>query len=105
MGKGVRGLHLFIALIFVIGLLAVFGDKGLTDVWRLKGDRDRILSTNKALVKQNSELEKKITLLKKDKRYIEKIARDELGMVGKNDVIYRFAEKRQSRMSQESNAE
>jgi len=94
MGKGIRGLHLFIALIFAIALLAVFGDKGLTDAWRLKGDRDRILSTNKALEKENSELEKKITLLQKDKRYIGKIARDELGMIGKNDVIYRFTERR-----------
>jgi len=94
MGKGIRGLHLFIALIFAIALLAVFGDKGLTDALRLKGDRDRILSTNKALEKENSEFEKKIALLQKDKRYIEKIARDELGMIGKNDVIYRFEERR-----------
>jgi len=94
MGKGVRGLHLFIALIFAIALLAVFGDKGLTDVWRLQGDRDRILSTNKALERENSGLEKKIVLLRKDNRYIGKIARDELGMIGKNDVIYRFEERR-----------
>jgi len=93
-GKGIRGLHLFIALILAIALLAVFGDKGLTDALRLKGDRDRILSTNKALVEENSEFKKKIALLQKDKRYIEKIARDELGMIGKNDVIYRFEERR-----------
>ncbi len=89
-GKGLRGFHFFIALIFAIALFAVFGDRGLTDVLKLKGERDRILKTNSVLEKKNRDLVKKIALLKKDKRYIEEIARDELGMIGPNDVIYRF---------------
>jgi len=91
-GNGVRGFHLFIALIFAITLFAIFGDKGLTDVWRLKGARNDILKTNSLLEGANRGLEKKIALLKKDKRYIGKIARDELGMIGPNDVVYRFIE-------------
>ncbi len=87
---------MFIALIFAITLLAVFGDKGLTDVWRLKHARDDILKTNRVLEGENRGLEKKIALLKKDKRYIEEIARDELGMIGPNDVIYRFRDVRQA---------
>jgi len=71
-------------------LLAVFGDRGLMDVLKLRGERDVILNTNKALEGENSLLETKIALLKKDRRYIGQIARDELGMIGRNEIIYRF---------------
>jgi len=81
---------LFVALIFAIALLAVFGDRGLMDVLKLRGERDEILKTNKALEGDNRLLETKIALLKKDRRYIGQIARDELGMIGRNEVIYRF---------------
>lgn len=89
-GRRVKGSHLFVALIFTIALLAVFGDRGLMDVLKLRGERDVILNTNKALEGENSLLETKIALLKKDRRYIGQIARDELGMIGRNEIIYRF---------------
>ncbi len=85
-----RGLHLFLALIFAIALFAVFGDRGLIDVWRLKGQRDHIVLTNKGLEEENRGLSRKIALLKNDRRYIGEIARAELGMIGRNEVIYRF---------------
>ncbi|MFQ5353796.1 MAG: septum formation initiator family protein [Thermodesulfobacteriota bacterium] len=93
-GKGVRGFHVFIVLIFAIALLAVFGDRGLTDVLRIKGERDRLLSTNRGLEAKNRDMREKIAFLKKDKRYIGEIARNELGMIGRNEVIYRFRESR-----------
>ncbi|MFQ5480065.1 MAG: septum formation initiator family protein [Thermodesulfobacteriota bacterium] len=93
-GKGLRGFHLFIVLIFAIALFAVFGDRGLTDVLRIKGERDQLLETNYGLKAKNKVLERKIALLKKDKRYIGEIARDELGMIGRDEVIYRFEESR-----------
>ncbi len=83
-----RFLVLFLLFVFVLALFAVFGDKGLVDVYRLKKERDRIVAFNRSLEKENSELEKKITLLKTDKRYIERIARDELGMIAPNEIIY-----------------
>ena len=89
-GRPGRGLKLFLALIFAIALFAVFGDRGLIDLWRLKGQRDGIVLTNKGLEAENRDLEKKIALLKSDRRYIGEIARTELGMIGRNEVIYRF---------------
>ncbi len=85
-----RGLKLFLALIFAIALFAVFGDRGLIDLWRIKGQRDGIILTNKGLEEENRDLERKIALLRKDRRYIGEIARTELGMIGRNEVIYRF---------------
>ena len=89
-GRGIRGFHLFLVLISAIALLAVFGDRGLTDVLLIKGEREKLLSTNRGLEAKNKDLREKIALLKTDNRYIGEIAREELGMIGRNEVIYRF---------------
>lgn len=73
-----------------IAAFAVFGDKGLLEVYRLKKERDGILAQNSALKRENTELGEKIRLLKTDNRYIAHIARQELGMIGKNEVVYRL---------------
>lgn len=75
--------------LLVIGGVALFG-KGLLDIRRLKSERDGILAYNKTLEKENRELETSIEILKTDKRYIGRIARSELGMIGKNEVVYRI---------------
>lgn len=77
------------AVIFVVAA-AAFGNKGFFDVWRLKKDRDNILSYNKTLEAENKDLEEKIRLLKTDKRYIAYVARKELGMIGKDEIMYKF---------------
>jgi cell division protein FtsB len=40
---------------------------------------------------ENDELKKKILLLRNNSSYIEAMARNELGMVKKGDVVYRWA--------------
>jgi cell division protein FtsB len=40
---------------------------------------------------ENNELKKRILLLRNDVNYIETIARNELGMVKKGDIVYRWA--------------
>ncbi|MBI5644442.1 MAG: septum formation initiator family protein [Deltaproteobacteria bacterium] len=86
-------LFAFIAAALFIGAFAVFGDKGLLDVYRLRRERDGILSYNRSLEQENKNLEQSIELLKSDKRYIGHIARKELGMIGKNEMVYRFEAK------------
>jgi len=46
---------------------------------------------NNEITVENGELKKKILLLRSDYNYIEAIARNELGMVKKGDVVYRWA--------------
>ena len=41
---------------------------------------------------KNDALKKEILLLRNDMRYVEKVARDELGMVRRNDRVYRHVE-------------
>lgn len=84
--------YIFLACIIAVCAFAIFGDKGILEVYRLRGERDGILSFNKALEDENRTLDESIRLLKADKRYIGYIARKELGMIGKNEVVYRFEE-------------
>ena len=80
-----------IAFLFLMTLLITFGNRGLVDNY-LMGQRLSALKTDNAeLVKRNQELEKKIYLLRNDSAYIESVARNELGMVKKGDMVYRLA--------------
>lgn len=94
--KGLKTGRKKLALAAAVGgvlLYALVGDKGLLDVLRLKSERDGIVRFNRTLVAENAELEREIKLLKTDDRYIGRVARTELGMIGKNEIIYRLGEK------------
>ena len=73
-----------------IALLAVFGDRGLIDLYKLAAERDGIVNYIAVLDEKNAELQRRTALLKTDKRYIELIAKKELGMIGRNEVIYKI---------------
>lgn len=71
-------------------LVIIFGDRGVVEVDRLKGERDRLLRDNRDLTQQNLSLRREIDRLKTDPAYIEHVARQELGMIGRDEVIVRF---------------
>jgi cell division protein FtsB len=82
-----------IAVVFVgIFIYALFGDKGIVDVYSLKKERDGIRTFNSSLAEKNRLLEEKIKLVETDRRYIGHIARTELGMIGHDEIIYRVGE-------------
>ncbi len=83
-------LIVFAIAVFAITVFAVAGENGLIDVIRLKKERDRILSQNREVERESERLRREIELLKTDKRYIAEIARRELGMIGKNEIIYKI---------------
>lgn len=92
--KGWQKKYIFLAAVLLIAGFAVFGDKGLLDVYWLKSERDGILSYNRDLEEENKKLEASIRLLKTDVRYIGFIARKELGMIGKNELVYKIGDPR-----------
>jgi cell division protein FtsB len=74
-------------LLLTLVLLIVFGDKGLVELSRLR-ERERIMADkNETLARENVSLYRIIGRLKHDPIYIESVARHELGMVGKDDMI------------------
>ena len=83
------GRYLVIFVIFM-GTLIAFGNRGLVDNYMM---RERLMSlkkSNQETEVENNRLMKTIVLLRNDLPYIEMIARNELGMVKKGDLVYRF---------------
>lgn len=70
-----------------LALLIVFGDNGLVELSRLRARERHLIDENEALARENVHLYRTIGRLKTDPVYIESVARNELGMVGKRDVV------------------
>jgi cell division protein FtsB len=83
-------LSLVTLVLLNILLVIVFGDRGLVEVGHLKGERDQLLEDNHDLKEKNLALRREIERLKTDPAYIEHVARQELGMIGRDEVIVRF---------------
>ncbi|OGP15980.1 MAG: hypothetical protein A2V21_313190 [Deltaproteobacteria bacterium GWC2_55_46] len=100
--EGLKKTHVIVLVVLLfVGIAAVFGDKGVLELYRVKKERDGILAYNKGLEKENSGLEEKIRLLEKDKRYIGQIARKELGKLGRNEIVYKLEEPKAASTRQE----
>lgn len=91
--SGINKKHVFYISVSLVAIFAVFGNKGLVAVYKLRSELRGITSYNKILEKENKSLEKEIELLKTDRRYIEHVAKQELGMIGRNEVVYKIEEK------------
>ncbi|WDN89196.1 cell division protein FtsB [Desulfosarcina sp. BuS5] len=68
-------------------LAAIFGSNGLLELNLLKQERDTIIKKNNIIQNRNLALYREIERLKYDKDYIESVARHELGLIGKDDII------------------
>ena len=73
--------------LFSLLLFIMFSDNGLSDLFTLRSERDRLIQENMRLKRENLTLYRTIDRLKNDPAYIESIARRELGMIRKGEVI------------------
>jgi cell division protein FtsL len=78
-------------VILTLGVVYLFA-REISEVRFLRGENKKIEKKIEQLEIANKELEVKIKTIRNDKRYIEKIAREELGMIKEGDKVYRFAE-------------
>ncbi len=74
----------------VLGLLTFLGDKGILHLFRLQKELVRIKETNKNIEEENRKLREQVRRLQNEKRYVEEIARKELGMVKEGEILYQF---------------
>jgi cell division protein FtsB len=68
----------------------VLDQNGLDRVERLRTELQTLNEANARLKRENDALRLEIHTFHANPNYIEKVARDELGMVGPNEVIYQF---------------
>lgn len=67
-----------------------YGPSGIGRVLRLERDLERIDGENRQLEAENRQLADRIGRLKGDAREVERVARDELGLVRPNDLVFLF---------------
>ncbi|MFC1867367.1 septum formation initiator family protein [Thermodesulfobacteriota bacterium] len=80
--------------LLVVCLIVVwlaFGERGFIHLYRMEKERQAYLEKIRKLEEANKELLEQIGKLRKDKEYIEAVARRELGLVRENELIYRFS--------------
>jgi len=81
-----------VVILILVNLLLViiFGDNGWVDYQLLKNEKDRLSVRIEDLNRENLALYREIDRLKNDLKYIENVARQELGVIGENEVIFKF---------------
>ncbi len=80
-----------IVFLLLMAVLITFGNRGIVDNYLMSKRLADLHFQTEKITAENNELKKKILLLRNDINYIEIIARNELGMVNKGDVVYRWA--------------
>jgi len=80
----------FILLVLLLLGFALFGDRGMLQVFKAYQQRTELEKKITVLEQTNIELRKEIDALHHDLKAIENIARRELGMVRPDEQVYQF---------------
>jgi cell division protein FtsB len=84
-----KALLLFSALAFVALLVgALFGDKGMLRLAEQRARRQALEQQVESLRGENAELTRTITALRSDPRAIERLAREELGLLRPGETVF-----------------
>ncbi|TDJ05707.1 MAG: hypothetical protein E2O67_04935 [Deltaproteobacteria bacterium] len=82
-----------IRISIILGITIIFSFLFIEEISKLEilqYENDKIVIHSSVLEKENEQLKLKIEALKKDKAYIEIIARQELGMIKEGEKIIKF---------------
>ncbi len=84
-------LYLLTALILLLFVYTIVGERGAIHLWRLRGEKITLDENNYRLQKENEALRRRISRLRTDDLYLEQVAREELNLVRPGEVVYRFS--------------
>lgn len=88
-----RKLLLRVVLVLTLTSVAIYTfAKEFSEFDELYRENQRIKGKTGELKNANEDLQKKIESLKNDKLYIEKVAREQLGMIKQGEKVYKFEE-------------
>jgi cell division protein FtsB len=82
--------YLIGALIVLLSLVTLMGERGALHLWRLRGEKNRLDEQNYRWQKENESLRQRVDKIRNDDDYLEKLAREELNMVRPGEIVYRF---------------
>jgi cell division protein FtsB len=80
-------LSISVLLLLTLFFFIIVSEHGLADLRFLKKERDRLVEENNNISQENQAISVEIGRLKHDPVYIESIARQELGMIGEDEII------------------
>ena len=86
-----RFIRLAVYSVIAVAVALMFFNE-ISKVYFLKNENKRIEKRIEDLEAQNRAYREEIKALKQDERYIEKILREELGMIKEKEKIFRFKE-------------
>jgi len=78
---------------FVVILLLAwlsFGRHGFITLYKMQKEKERCLAIVENFKEKNRLLAAEIRRLKEDNKYLESVAREQLGMVKENEIVFRF---------------
>ena len=78
-----------ILILFSLFLLIIFGDNGLVDFVLIKSEKNSLIEKNEKLSRENLNMYREIDRLKNDPKFVESVVRQELGVIGKDEVIFK----------------
>ena len=88
MTKRQRILISFVAFLLIsLFFFIIFSEHGLMDLNLLKNEKNSLVQRNEQIARENLSLSVEISRLENDPQYIENVARQELGMIGKDELI------------------
>jgi cell division protein FtsB len=67
---------------------------GIWQYYRTQKELQQLQIANEELRTENKAIQEELDKLKKDKTYLEKVAREQLGLIRKNEIIYDFDKKK-----------
>ena len=83
--------YLFSSLLVALCLFTAFGERGVFHLWRLWDEKKQMEEKNFFLQKENETLRERVRRILHDDLYLEKVAREELGLARPGEMVYRFA--------------
>ncbi len=67
-----------------------YGPDGVSRTLRLQRDLDALELRNRQLHEENHRLRQRVHSLRDDRQAVERVARDELGLVRPEDIVFQF---------------
>jgi len=87
-------LVLMVSSLFLLAMMAftVWGNRGLLAMSRMQHELERLVREIEIVEQKNATLSHEVQRLRSDLGYIEKIAREELGLVRPGEIVFDFAD-------------
>ncbi|TNF49938.1 MAG: septum formation initiator family protein [Deltaproteobacteria bacterium] len=83
-----------LAVVALILGFAFFGDRGILYMLKLSGQKADLVQKITDVESDNQALRGEIDSLRGDRRYIERVARTELGMVRDDELVFQFSDRK-----------